>query len=79
MIKRIENCYSENFEEKLCYEKGNDNKYIIGDRTTEFIISKINEIIDYINCSNIVLDSTKIVIDENIVKQYFEDINREDL
>ena len=41
--------------------------------------NKINEIIDYINGSNITLDSTKIVIDENIVKQYFEDINKEDI
>ena len=80
MIRNIKIDYSPDIEEKIFYEDG-DKPYhcILGDAGTELLINKINEIIDYINGSNITLDSTKIVIDENIVKQYFEDINKEDI
>lgn len=47
--KKIEICYSPDIEEEIFYEKGNKpNHYVLGDAGNKLIISKINEILDYL-------------------------------
>lgn len=47
--EKLEICYSPDIEEEIFYEKGNKpNHYVLGDAGNKLIISKINEILDYL-------------------------------
>ena len=49
-IRKIKLCYSPDIDEEIFYEDGDKpNHCILGDAGTKLLISKINEIIDYIN------------------------------
>lgn len=50
--EKLEICYSPDIEEEIFYEKGNKpNHYVLGDAGNKLIISKINEILDYLEVS----------------------------
>ena len=55
--EKIEICYSPDIEEEIFYEKGNKpNHYVLGDAGNKLIISKINEILDYLEVNNGIMD-----------------------